>query len=128
MNTEKQQISVPILVVEDEEDHSRLILQALNETGHIMNSVFLVENGQAAIDFLKKEGAFKDSNRIMLLLILLDVQMPMKNGFEVLDEIKADQDLKNIPVVMFATNSTSEDIVKAISLGANDYHRKTCKV
>ncbi len=127
MNTEKQLLFAPILVVEDEEDHSRLILQALNEAGHIMNSVFLVENGQDAIDYLKKEGAFKDSSHSMPSLILLDVEMPMKNGFEVLNEIKADEDLKNIPVVMLTTSSTSEDLVRAISLGVNDYIVKPVK-
>ncbi len=127
MSNEKQQLFAPILIVEDEEDHSRLIKQALNEAGQILNKIFLVENGQYAIDFLRKEGDFKNSDHLLPSLILLDIKMPMKNGFEVLEEIKADKNLKNIPVVMLTTSSTSEDIEKAISLGANDYIVKPVK-
>ncbi len=54
MNTENQQHFAPVLVVEDEEDHSRLIIKALNQAGQIMNSIILVENGQDAIDFVSK--------------------------------------------------------------------------
>ena len=128
MNSETPiQIFLPILIVEDEEDHSRLIKKALNETGQIMNEIYLVENGQDAIDFLKKEGEFSDSRHTLPALILLDVKMPMKNGFEVLEEIRANENLKNIPVVMLTTTSASEDIERALSLGANDYIVKPLK-
>ncbi len=127
MYTENQQLFAPVLVVEDEEDHSRLIIKALNQAGQIMNSIILVENGQDAIDFLRKEGAYKDSDHLMPFLILLDVKMPMKSGFEVLEEIRGDENLKNIPVVMLTTSARSEDIEKAISLGANDYIVKPVK-
>ena len=124
---EKQKIFMPILIVEDEEDHYRLIKKSLNEAGLMMNELYRVENGQYAIDFLKKEGKFADSTHALPTLILLDIKLPMKNGFEVLEEVKADENLKNIPVIMLTTTSNSEDIERAMSLGANDYIVKPVK-
>ena len=120
-------IFAPILIVEDEEDHSRLIKKALKEAGNIMNELYHVENGQEAIEFLRKEGKYADSKHLLPALILLDVKMPMKNGFEVLEIIKSDDVLKRIPVVMLTTTSTSEDIEHALALGANDYIVKPVK-
>ena len=119
MKTEN--IFAPILMVEDEEDHARLITKALKKTGKLLNEICHVDNGQKALDFLKKEGDFKDNTDPLPILILLDIKMPMKNGFEVLKEVRADKRLKNIPIVMLTTTSTSEDINKALALGANDY-------
>jgi CheY-like chemotaxis protein len=111
----------PILVVEDEEDHVRLIKKSLRDAGHLLNKIYIAENGQMALDFLNKVGDFKDSTHQMPILILLDVKMPLKNGFEVLQELKKNKKLEHIPVVMLTTTSTSEDISKAMDLGANDY-------
>jgi len=111
----------PILVVEDEEDHVRLIKKSLRDAGHLLNKIYTAENGQIALDFLNKVGNFKDNKHQMPILILLDVKMPMKNGFEVLKELKKNKKLNNIPVVMLTTTSTSEDINRAMDLGANDY-------
>ncbi len=127
MDIEKQNIFMPILIVEDDEDHYRLIKKALSQAGLMMNELYHAENGQIAIDFLKKEGEFTGNSHFTPTLILLDVKMPMKNGFEVLEEIKADENLKNIPVIMLTTTSNSEDIEKAMSLGANDYIVKPVK-
>jgi two-component system, response regulator len=111
----------PILVVEDEEDHIRLIKKSLRDVGHVLNKIYTTKNGQEALDFLNKVGDFKDSTHQTPILILLDVKMPLKNGFEVLHEIKKNKNLKHIPVVMLTTTSTSEDIKSAMDLGANDY-------
>lgn len=116
-----------ILVVEDEEDHARLIIKSLEETGNVLNKIIHIENGQLAIDYLKKINAYETNTDELPGLILLDVKMPMKNGFEVLEEIKTDETLKKIPVVMLTTTSTSEDIEKALKLGANDYIVKPIK-
>lgn len=114
-------IYAPILLVEDEEDHIRLIKKSLRDAGHLINKIYTAENGQVALDFLKKVGDFKDSTHQTPILILLDIKMPIKNGFETLKELKADKNLEHIPVVVLTTTSTSEDINKAMDLGANDY-------
>jgi len=121
MKDEVKTMFAPILVVEDEEDHARLIIRALKDTGKMMNEIIHINNGVDALDFLMKRGKYANENHHTPALILLDVKMPMKNGFEVLAELKADEVLKKIPVVMLTTTSTSEDIDRAMSLGANDY-------
>jgi two-component system, response regulator len=120
-------VLAPILIVEDEEDHARLITRSLIDSGNIANELIHLKNGEEAMNYLKKEEEYKDDENIPPSLILLDVKMPMKNGFEVLEELKKDQNLKKIPVVMLTTTSTSEDINKAMSLGANDYIVKPVK-
>lgn len=107
-------VMAPILIVEDEEDHARLITRSLRDSGNIANELIVLDNGEKAIEYMKK-------GENLPLLILLDVKMPMKNGFEVLEELKSDKKLKKIPVVMLTTTSTSEDISRALELGANDY-------
>ncbi|MCF6212919.1 MAG: response regulator [Flavobacteriaceae bacterium] len=121
MTNSKQNIFAPILMVEDDEDHARLIKKALKKSGKIINEICHAKNGQEALDFLKKEGLFKNSKYLRPILILLDIKMPIKNGFEVLKEIKIDKKLKKIPVVILTTTATDEDIAKALRLGANDY-------
>ena len=115
---------VEILVVEDEEDHARLIVKTLQSLGQLKNKIILTENGQDALDYLFKEGEYKDAEHDLPMLIMLDIKMPMKNGFEVLKEIKSDKRLRNIPVVMLSTASNVADIEKALELGANDYISK----
>ena len=117
----------PILIVEDEEDHARLIIRALTENGKMLNEIVHIDNGQDALDYLMRKGEYESKEYLIPALILLDVKMPMKNGFEVLEELKADENLKKIPVVMLTTTSTSEDIDKAMGLGANDYIVKPVK-
>jgi CheY-like chemotaxis protein len=118
---------VEILVVEDEEDHSRLIIKTLQSLGQLKNKITLAENGQEALDYLLKEGKYVDAKHENPMLILLDIKMPLKNGFEVLEIIKKNKKLKLIPIVMLSTASNSEDIEKALELGANDYITKPVK-
>ena len=117
----------PILVVEDNPDHARLIMKTLINSGNLMNEVIHVKNGEDAIDFLKKSGKFSDSLHILPMLVLLDIKLPLKDGFQVLEIIKSDEKLKKIPVVMLTTTSTTDDISKAIRLGANDFIVKPVK-
>lgn len=127
MNTFNSIYPAPILIVEDEEDHARLITRSLIDSGNITNKLIHMKNGEDAMNYLKKEEEYKDDDNLLPALILLDVKMPMKNGFEVLKELKKDSNLRKIPVVMLTTTSTSEDINKAMSLGANDYIVKPVK-
>jgi len=116
-----------ILLVEDEPDHAELIIKGLKQDGHLINEIKWVENGQEAIDYITQSGKYNKENAPRPGLVLLDIKLPRKNGFQVLQEIKFNEDLKTIPVVMLTTTSVSEDIEKALKLGANDYIVKPVK-
>ena len=116
----------PILVVEDNEDHARLIIRTLKKA-NLMNAITHLKNGEEAINFLRKEENYSDNEQLVPMLILLDVKMPLKNGFQVLEVIKSDDKLKEIPVVMLTTTSSNDDIAKAMRMGANDYIVKPVK-
>lgn len=110
-----------ILLVEDEPDHADLIKKALKDNGHLINEIFWVDNGEDALHFLRKTGKFENKNLPHPGLVLLDIKLPIKNGFEVLKEIKSDDKIKHIPVVVLTTSSNGDDVHKALELGANDY-------
>lgn len=112
---------IRILLVEDNEGDIILTQEALEDSNFI-KSVDVVRNGREAMDFLLKEGGFANSLRPDL--ILLDVNLPIKSGHEVLTEIKANDRLKHIPVVMLTTSSSEKDINKAYKNHANCYISK----
>ncbi len=116
-----------ILLVEDEEDHARLIMRSLKEKARILNPVAWVKNGVAAVEYITKTGQYEREKPSTPGLVLLDIKMPLMNGFEVLREIKANDEYKAIPIVILTTTSLSEDIEKAMKLGANDYIVKPVK-
>jgi len=110
-----------ILLVEDNEDHIEHTVDALEEGG-IINSITVVRDGLSAIQYLKHEGNYAGDNAPARPgLILLDVKLPKRDGFEVLGTIKSDPDLKTIPVIMLTTTGNEEDIARGAQLGANDY-------
>jgi two-component system, chemotaxis family, response regulator Rcp1 len=112
---------VDILVVEDNPGDARLIKEVLSENKNSYR-LHIVEDGVEAMDFLKKEGRFLNFPRPDL--IFLDLNLPKKDGREVLEEIKSDEDLKLIPVVIMTTSQAEEDILHAYSLHANCYVTK----
>ena len=116
-----------LLLVEDEEDHAELIMKGLKNDGHLINEIKWVANGQEALDYIKHRGKYNKENAPRPGLVLLDIKLPRKDGFHVLQEIKSDEDYKTIPIVMLTTTSTSDDIQKALKLGANDYIVKPIK-
>ena len=116
-----------ILLVEDEEDHARLITKALTEQGHLLNQLVWVKNGKEALDYVMRTGAYTQENAPRPGLILLDIKLPLKDGFEVLQELKRENEFKHIPIVMLTTTSNSEDVRKALAMGANDYIVKPVK-
>ncbi|MFC1601714.1 response regulator [Candidatus Sumerlaeota bacterium] len=110
-----------ILLVEDTEDHIEHTLDALDE-GSLVNEVKVVKDGQAALDYVFHRGEFTDLEAAPRPgLILLDVKLPKVSGFQVLEAIKADPDLKIIPVIILTTTGNEEDIERGARLGANDY-------
>ncbi|OGW39849.1 MAG: response regulator [Nitrospirae bacterium GWD2_57_9] len=112
---------VEILMVEDNPGDVLLMEEALRE-GKLSNNLYIANNGDEAMDFLKKRGKFKDAVRPDL--IMLDLNLPRKDGREVLAEVKNDPELKKIPIVIVTTSGSEEDIDKTYSLHANCYVTK----
>ena len=112
---------IDILLVEDNSGDARLAKEALKE-GKVKNQLHIVNDGMAATDFLFKRNDYKDAPRPDL--IILDLNLPKKDGREVLAEIKADEDLKRIPVVILTISKAEEDILKTYNLHANCYITK----
>lgn len=110
-----------ILLVEDSPGDARLMQEALRE-GKVANRVSVAKDGVEALKFLRREAPYTDAPRPDL--ILLDLNLPKKDGREVLAEIKVDADLKRIPVVVLTTSAAEEDIIKAYNLHANSYMTK----
>lgn len=112
---------VDILVVEDNPGDARLIKEVL-KGNKIYNSLNIVKDGIEALDFLHKSGKFADVPRPDL--ILLDLNLPRKDGREVLAEIKSDERYKQIPVVIMTMSKSEEDILKSYKLHANCFVTK----
>ncbi len=110
-----------ILLVEDNEDHIEHTVDALEEGG-LINRIHVVRDGLAALDYLFHRGEYADeASAPRPGLILLDVKLPKHDGFEVLERIKTDPELRTLPVIMLTTTGNEEDIQRGASLGANDY-------
>jgi len=110
-----------ILLVEDSPGDVRLMQEALRE-GKVANRVHVVRDGVQAMDFVRQQGEYADAPRPDI--ILLDLNLPKKDGREVLAELKADPDLRRIPVVILTTSQAEEDILRAYDLHANCYMTK----
>ena len=107
-----------ILLVEDNPGDIRLTQEALKES-QVEIHLDVVTDGEQAIDFLMKRNKFTEAVRPHI--VLLDLNLPKKNGIEVLKEIKADESLKRIPIIVLTTSDADHDITKAYSLHANCY-------
>jgi len=112
---------IEILLVEDSPSDAELTVEALRDA-KVANHLSIVENGVQAMEFLRREGQFSKAPRPDL--ILLDLNLPRKDGREVLSELKADPGLKMIPVVVLTTSSADQDVVQAYTLCANCYITK----
>ncbi len=112
---------IDILVVEDNSGDARLIREVMN--GHkIFSSFYLAKDGVEALDFLRHKGRFRNSPKPDL--IILDLNLPRKDGREVLAEIKADEKLKHIPIVIMTISQAEEDILRSYNLHANCFITK----
>lgn len=112
---------IEILLVDDNPGDVRLTKEALKEA-KVNNTIHIAWDGVEAMEFLRHEGKYKDVPRPDL--ILLDLNMPRKNGLEVLSEIKGDKDLKKIPVVILTVSKNEEDIIKSYDSHANCFIAK----
>jgi len=112
---------IQILLVEDNPGDVRLTKEALKEA-KVRNTLHVAMDGEEALALLKREG--KHGGAVRPDVIMLDLNLPKKSGLEVLKEIKADESLKRIPVVVVTTSSAEQDIVKSYNLHANCYVTK----
>jgi CheY-like chemotaxis protein len=112
---------IEILLVEDSKGDVGLIEEVFEEA-KIRNNLHIAEDGEEAIQFLNNKGQFLDAPRPDI--ILLDLNLPKKDGREVLEEVKGDDNLKNIPIVVLTTSKAEEDILRSYNLHANAYITK----
>ena len=112
---------VDVLLVEDDPGDVVLIKEAF-EYNKVHNALHIVSDGVEALDFLYRRGGYEDAPRPDL--VLLDLNLPRKDGREVLEEVKADRDLRTIPVVVLTTSEAEEDILRSYDLHANAYVTK----
>jgi CheY-like chemotaxis protein len=109
-----------ILVVEDSEQDIELTLAAL-ESHNVANEVDVARDGAEALDYLYRRGMFAGRSGELPVVILLDLKMPRVDGLEVLRHIKADPELKKIPVVMLTSSREEQDLIRSYELGVNAY-------
>jgi len=118
-------VPIHILLVEDNEGDIFLVTEALEE-GKIVNKISVTRDGREALDFLDKKGKYEKEE--LPDLILLDVNLPKKNGHEVLEYIKEKEALKQIPVIMLTTSSAEKDILMSYKNHANCFITKPVDV
>lgn len=119
MTTDGQPIE--ILLAEDNPGDAKLTQKAF-EQGNITNNLHIVEDGAEAVKFLHQEGDYRERPRPDL--VLLDLNMPKMDGWDVLEEIKTDSELARIPVIILTSSEAEEDIVRSYDLQANAYLTK----
>ena len=116
--------SITILVAEDDED-DRLLMQDALEENRLANDLHFVTDGVELMDYLKRRGDYSEPiSEPRPSLILLDLNMPRKDGREALKEIKADPDLRQIPIVVLTTSKAEEDILRTYDLGVSSFIAK----
>ena len=109
-----------ILLVEDSANDVELTLTALAEK-HLANEVVVVHDGEQALDYLHKRGAFRLRADGLPVVVLLDLKLPKVDGLDVLGQIRADERLRTLPVVMLTSSREERDIVRSYDLGVNAY-------
>ncbi len=115
--------SVTILLVEDDPGHARLIEKNLRRS-NITNTIVKLDDGQKAVDYLFGEGEYKDKKPSKPLLVLLDLNLPVLNGYQVLKKMKSSSETKTIPVIILTTTDDIQEVEKCYELGCNVYITK----
>jgi CheY-like chemotaxis protein len=114
---------VTILLVEDDPGHTRLIEKNLRRA-NIKNEIAFATNGQEALDYLFCEGTYANNKHTSHLLVMLDLNMPVLDGYQVLERMKKDERTKCIPVVILTTTDDSREVRRCYELGCNVYITK----
>jgi len=112
---------IEVLLVEDDEGDVLMTREALEE-GKVLNRLNVVGDGVEAVSYLRRDGDYSDAVRPDL--VLLDLNLPKRDGRQVLEEIKADPDLRRIPIVVLTTSEAEEDVLRSYDLHANAYVTK----
>jgi CheY-like chemotaxis protein len=115
--------AITILMADDDADDRMMAREAMEES-RLGNSFRFVEDGEELMEYLKQEGRYSAATAPRPGLILLDLNMPRKDGRQALQEIKSDPELRRIPVVILTTSKTEQDILSAYDLGANSFITK----
>ena len=121
MSSDPDARPIEILLVEDDEGDVLLTTEAL-EASKITNNMHVARNGEEALRFLRREGEYADAARPDI--VLLDLNLPRVDGREVLSQVKSDEDLRRIPIIVLTTSEAEEDIVRSYDLHANAYVTK----
>lgn len=120
----KPRSAMTILMADDDADDRILARDALTES-RLVNDLYTVADGQELMDYLNRQGNYSDPTTSPVPgVILLDLNMPRKAGFEALAEIRRDPELRRIPVVILTTSKAEEDIYRGYDLGANSFITK----
>jgi len=114
---------VTILLVEDDPGHARLIEKNLRRA-NVTNRIDHVTDGQQAVDYLFCEGEYSDRKHPSPLLVLLDLNMPVLDGYQVLERMKSDERTKHIPVIILTTTDDAREVSRCYELGCNVYITK----
>ncbi len=112
-----------ILIVEDDPGHAQLIVKNLRRAG-MEASFVIVDDGQQALDLLFGEGEYADQERSRPLLVILDLNLPVRDGFQVLERIKSDDRLRSIPVIVLTCSDDRGDVSRCLDLGCNTFVTK----
>lgn len=120
------QMPLQILLAEDDEGHATLILRNLKRAG-VVNEVAHVKDGQAALDYIRREGPYEDLAADRIVLLLLDINLPLVDGFGVLEKVKRDPKTAAIPVILLTTTDDPRDVARGYALGCSVYIVKPMK-
>lgn len=115
--------AIVILMADDDDDDFMLTEKALKES-KLLNTLIRVKDGEELLDYLLKRGEYVEAKTVRPGVILLDLNMPRKDGREALREIKSNDELRDIPVVVFTTSKAEEDIYRSYQLGVNSFITK----
>ena len=117
--------TINVLLVEDTEEHAVLMKRAL-ERGRLVPRLFWVKDGKEALDFLYHQGVYADAGTYPRPeVVLLDLKLPKVSGLEILQNIRGDEQLKSVPVVILTASDEDKDIIKSYREGANSYFTKS---
>lgn len=115
--------TMTILIADDDADDRMFLEQALRQNGYTQVIRF-VEDGEELMEYLRRDGRYVEKNVPWPNLLILDLNMPRKNGFQALEEVKDDPALRRLPVIVMTTSSADEDVVKTYNLGVNSFVTK----
>lgn len=115
--------TMTILIADDDPDDRMFLEQAMRQNGY--NQVIrCVDDGEDLMAYLRREGKYSEQDAPWPNLLILDLNMPRKNGFQALQEIKNDPQLRRLPVIVMTTSSADEDVIRTYNLGVNSFVTK----